>query len=962
MRPRYRYWIPDASIDPDKLADDIHSIGQIGAGGIEFLPFYLYGGEAGTDSPDWSIYGYGLPDYNKILKTALEATRDSGLIMDLCFGPQSGQGVPAEIGNPGLAWQVTSYNATVQAGSSFDGVIPGFGSGILQSVVTARLINSTQHSDPAASGGVTEYMITYYAASTLTEVTSMVQQNGHLKVDFQSDPSDATYVIIASYSSQSYNRACTPGVNPQNFLQNGSFAVDHFSTVGAKVTTDFLEQYVLVNGVKELLEEVGNYVWEDSIEIFETAYWSPDLPAVFEQMHEYSISKYIPLLAIPNGASFVKLIEVWYRSDEADTGQRYIDDFRETLTYMYSRYMSHFVDWAHDYLNLQYSCQPDGVPIDRQTSSTVPDAPEGETLGFNNNIDIYKTLAGPANLAGRRIISCELGANTTNMAYQTTLTDLVDQSNHAFAGGSNQMVIHGATYSHDYYKTLWPGYTSFSFRVSEEHSRCQPAWEVGYPEVMDWMARTQYILQTGTPKRDIVFVNKLPMTGDRVQGPVSDILPAGYSYEYLSPDNLAAPEASVNKKVLAIDGPAYKAMVIMSNATLTSNGILAVYSAAKDGLPVIFYGGIPASLFGTTNSSTSNAMQSVLREIQLLKNVQVIESGTLSKALKSAGVTPSAQISSNGSWWTNWRQDPATEIDYVYVYNESPVYSEGSINFATKGIPYLFDSWTGERSPVLNYTRHPSSIELAIKLAGRQTIILAFSPTPLADVDLPDVYFIQTPDSIIGFSHSKDDGLIAKTTSFVTERNSIPLVTSDHHRHAINAPDVPSSFTLGNYKLTVEHWDAPSNLSDADAPANKYNTTLTLPSLLPWTQIPGLLNTSGIGYYSTSFSWPPPGGNMSLGAIIDFGSIIQSVRVSINGKPLPTLDHAWARTDITKFLKAGENTIEAKVATNMLNGLRPIWSQMMTSGGLNTTPLPSPMDMGLVDEVVVTPYAKVVIK
>ena len=67
------------------------------------------------------------------------------------------------------------------------------------------------------------------------------------------------YIIIASFSSQSYTRACIPGPDPQNFLQNGSFAVDHFSTLGAKVTTDFLEQYVLVNGVKELMEEVGNY-------------------------------------------------------------------------------------------------------------------------------------------------------------------------------------------------------------------------------------------------------------------------------------------------------------------------------------------------------------------------------------------------------------------------------------------------------------------------------------------------------------------------------------------------------------------------------------------------------------------------------------------------------------------------------------------------------------------------------
>lgn len=37
-------------------------------------------------------------------------------------------------------------------------------------------------------------------------------------------------------------------------FQNGSVAVDHFSAVGAKVLTDFMEDYVLLDGVKELFQ------------------------------------------------------------------------------------------------------------------------------------------------------------------------------------------------------------------------------------------------------------------------------------------------------------------------------------------------------------------------------------------------------------------------------------------------------------------------------------------------------------------------------------------------------------------------------------------------------------------------------------------------------------------------------------------------------------------------------------
>lgn len=48
---------------------------------------------------NWSTYAYGSTYYNVILNAALKATQDNGLLMDLCTGPQSGQGVPAEADN-----------------------------------------------------------------------------------------------------------------------------------------------------------------------------------------------------------------------------------------------------------------------------------------------------------------------------------------------------------------------------------------------------------------------------------------------------------------------------------------------------------------------------------------------------------------------------------------------------------------------------------------------------------------------------------------------------------------------------------------------------------------------------------------------------------------------------------------------------------------------------------------------
>jgi hypothetical protein len=44
VRPRYRYWVPDASVNAAVLREDIAGAKTSGAGGVEVLGYYLYGG------------------------------------------------------------------------------------------------------------------------------------------------------------------------------------------------------------------------------------------------------------------------------------------------------------------------------------------------------------------------------------------------------------------------------------------------------------------------------------------------------------------------------------------------------------------------------------------------------------------------------------------------------------------------------------------------------------------------------------------------------------------------------------------------------------------------------------------------------------------------------------------------------------------------------------------------------
>ena len=110
VRPRFRYWLPDASVDVEKVQENIKSAGDIGAGGVEFLAFYNYGAEVGgvPNGTNWTQYGFGTPAYKELFLAALQTHKDEGMVMDFPLGPNQGQGVPADPNDEGLQWDLVS--------------------------------------------------------------------------------------------------------------------------------------------------------------------------------------------------------------------------------------------------------------------------------------------------------------------------------------------------------------------------------------------------------------------------------------------------------------------------------------------------------------------------------------------------------------------------------------------------------------------------------------------------------------------------------------------------------------------------------------------------------------------------------------------------------------------------------------------------------------------------------------
>ena len=135
VRPRFRYWVPDASVDLEVVAGDFAKARDVGMGGLELLGYYLYGNyphqiaEGGPVPVDWAKYGWGTEAWKNLTDVVLRATKDLGLIVDLSLGPNQGAGVPAHPDDEGIMWQLLPFNVSVPLGAYFDDILPGWGTG-----------------------------------------------------------------------------------------------------------------------------------------------------------------------------------------------------------------------------------------------------------------------------------------------------------------------------------------------------------------------------------------------------------------------------------------------------------------------------------------------------------------------------------------------------------------------------------------------------------------------------------------------------------------------------------------------------------------------------------------------------------------------------------------------------------------------------------------------------------------
>lgn len=155
---------------------------------------------------DWTVYGFGTPAWSELFKTAAQAHKDNDLIMDFALGPNQGQGVPAEVGSDGLAWDLVSFNFSIPIGSSFNGTLPGWGTlnvgdfWKLESVTIGLLLSTHNETSIINSLGTPTAVTSTYnvlAASSLKNITELAGADGTLDYTFPTNVTGIEYNLFA---------------------------------------------------------------------------------------------------------------------------------------------------------------------------------------------------------------------------------------------------------------------------------------------------------------------------------------------------------------------------------------------------------------------------------------------------------------------------------------------------------------------------------------------------------------------------------------------------------------------------------------------------------------------------------------------------------------------------------------------------------------------------------------------
>ncbi len=994
-----------------------------------------------------ALTGQGYYPNDQQLIAMLEAGNEFGVTIGAWGGPDLGLG-------PGGAYSIDDENAskalvfakaTVGAGQTFAGPLPALPSRLARpgaapvlgqiglggrpnrrTLVAVLAYRCAQLS--CSDSGVSELD----RASAIDLTPTVTGKNtsgvlggttaGSIRWTAPASPAAAQWLLIAFWSQGAQNRPDRYSVEGNDqFLKN-------FAASDKKVLPvpkfdggrwHFPEADFSSPRIRELLKINGGDIFVDS-DYQPANNWTNKMPEEVQKRHGYSL---IPNLAalFGNNLNF---------SD--GSAPRVRNDLYAVRTDLWIRnHVTRLREWLLREYNYKLRLQPEmGAPniLPEQIEvAAALDRPEHESLAGEDEVDIYRPIASANHMTGNTWYSIECCA-VRGMNYAETFADAVIRMHKAYAGGMTKLSYHvypyrdapsagemwpGPAGGYRNGASTWPGYETFAPQsFGNAWGPREPYW-VDARLYNSYFARSQQVLTQGGARIDVaVYMHNYdyPRIGrsggfTRYWGNLG-LERAGYTRDYLDPALLALPNATVSGGRLAVNGPAYKALIVDADLQPATDPVKTsmpldvaqkIVGYAQAGLPVIIVGTPPKQTEGNTPGDDAR-LRAVIAKLLAGKTVHRVATEAEAPAkLRELGILPAAEPESASPLLSVRRHDDATRTDYYFLYNQGFTRAPGSgklsssmvferpascrtgsgyqidstigrltsnpcigtgeaielmVRLEGKGQPYLLDAWTGKITPIVRYSGDGKSVTLRVKLARDQAMIVALSEDPNRfGLPAPPLHVTNT---------NAEDVVITERGALAIRASKVGTYTTTLSDGSIVHTTIgavlrPIALTKAPWHLVVEDWQ----------PANPYATTFKLPAtetrkirveldlkeLKPWPDIPELRHTSGVGTYTTAVDLPA-GWNGATGATLSLGEVFDTFALAVNGTQVP-VEQISAAADIGPYLRAGRNTIAVRVATTLNNRLF-VLDQRVSNRGLV-------QEYGLIGPVVLTPYGQEIV-
>lgn len=414
----------------------------------------------------------------------------------------------------------------------------------------------------------------------------------------------------------------------------------------------------------------------------------------------------------------------------------------------------------------------------------------------------------------------------------------------------------------------------------------------------DYLSRSSYLLSQGRYAADIAFLyGELTNTAARFKYERPPV-PAGYSYDFVNASTVRNMLKTEDNQLVTDSGMSYRVLMIDREYRHMSVSVLSrLAEFARTG--VIICGEEPAGSLGMTDDE--DEFVSLVKDIWHSGRMNVLSLSQLDESLLSAGIPPDIEYLNPTGADIRFVHRHLDDGELYWIANINPDYRRLDVSFNVSGL-----------KPVIMHPDDGSVEETSYRMVDGRTIVTL----NLVPDDAQFVYFCEP---------------------------------TDISKQAVPSHQKCTSFTVSG------PWDV-SFQTGRGAPESVRMDEL---SLLNESTNPGIRYFSGTAVFSTSFTMPSQKAAQKFR--ISLGNVHNMARIFLNGQDAGLVWKEPYSTDITDFLKAGENTLEIHVTNTwhnrIIGDLQPDSSDKITWTSYSFYDADSPLrESGLEGPVIISQY------